>query len=44
MAAGVLSVGIQAVNAVLVEGGGLSTMEDMVEPRWVCQSEDAVAV
>lgn len=44
MAAGMLGVGIQTGNVVLVEGGGLSAMEDVVEPRWVRQSEDAVAV
>lgn len=44
MAARVLSIGIQTVDAMLVEGGGLRAMEDMVKPGWVRQSEDAVAV
>lgn len=44
MAAGVLGVGVQTVDAVLVEGGGLRAVEDVVKPRWVRQSEDAVAV
>lgn len=35
MAAGVLSVGIQTADAVLVEGGGLRAVENVVEPRRV---------
>lgn len=35
MAAWVLSVGVQAVDAVLVEGGGLRAVENVIEPRWV---------
>lgn len=44
MAARVLSVGVQAADAVLMEGGGLRAVQDVVEPRWVRQSEDAVAM
>lgn len=44
MAARMLSIGIQTVDAVLVEGGGLCAVEDVVKPRWVRQAEDAVAV
>lgn len=42
MAAWVLSVGVQTVDAVLVKGGGLRAVENVVEPRWVRKSEDAV--
>lgn len=44
MATWVLSVGVQTVDAVLVEGGGLRAVQNVVEPRWVRQSEDAVAM
>ena len=44
MAARVLSIGVQTVNAMLVEGGGLCAVEDVVKPGWVRQSEDAVTM
>lgn len=44
MAARVLSVSVQTADTVLMEGGRLRAVQDVVEPRWVRQSEDAVAM
>lgn len=44
MAAGVLSVGVQTVDAMLVKGGRLCAVEDVVKPGWIRETEDAVAV
>jgi hypothetical protein len=44
MAARMLGISVQTADAVLVEGGGLCAVEDVVEPRWVGQPEDAIAV
>lgn len=44
MAGGVSGVGVETIDAVLVEGGRLSALKNVLQTRGVGKSEDAKAV